>query len=154
MAATAKCVLKIFHQNLGKTPVKKLIFLSCRQGIYSFTKNKVIHRCSSRILITPSSDSFTDSHFQVGSFVKHLLWHQNYFDMDYPIQYFEDSIPPPPSPPPPICKWGIQTMQTLSETLDISSATVRVASDLLKALKILSDTTVRRSIVHPEDLKT
>ena len=148
MAATAKCVLKIFHQNLGKTPVKKLIFLSCRQGIYSFTKNKVIHRCSSRILITPSSDSFTDSHFQVGSFVKHLLWHQNYFDMDYPIQYFEDSIPPP------ICKWGIQTMQTLSETLDISSATVRVASDLLKALKILSDTTVRRSIVHPEDLKT
>ena len=149
MAATAKCVLKIFHQNLGKTPVKKLIFLSCRQGIYSFTKNKVIHRCSSRILITPSSDSFTDSHFQVGSFVKHLLWHQNYFDMDYPIQYFEDSIPPPP-----ICKWGIQTMQTLSETLDISSATVRVASDLLKALKILSDTTVRRSIVHPEDLKT
>ena len=150
MAATAKCVLKIFHQNLGKTPVKKLIFLSCRQGIYSFTKNKVIHRCSSRILITPSSDSFTDSHFQVGSFVKHLLWHQNYFDMDYPIQYFEDSIPPPP----PICKWGIQNMQTLSETLDISSATVRVASDLLKALKILSDTTVRRSIVHPEDLKT
>ena len=27
LAATAKGVLKIFHQNLWKTPVKKLIFL-------------------------------------------------------------------------------------------------------------------------------
>ena len=26
----------------------------------------------------------SDSHFQVRSFVKHLLWHQNYFGMDYP----------------------------------------------------------------------
>ena len=34
-----------------------------------------------------------------------------------------------------------------------SSATARVALDLLKALAILSDTTVRRSAVDQEDLK-
>ena len=37
--------------------------------------------------------------------------------------------------------------------LDISSATARVAPDLLKAQAILSDTTVRRSAVDQEDLK-
>ena len=37
--------------------------------------------------------------------------------------------------------------------MDISSATVRVAPDLLKALAILSDTTVRRSAVDQEDLE-
>ena len=51
---------------------------------YSFTKNEAIHWCSSRILVAPSAGCFTDSHFQVGSFAKHLLWHQNYFGMDYP----------------------------------------------------------------------
>ena len=35
----------------------------------------------------------------------------------------------------------------------ISSATARVTPDLLKALPILSDTTVRRSAVDREDLK-
>ena len=35
----------------------------------------------------------------------------------------------------------------MSKALDISSATARVAPDLLKALAILSDTTVRRSAV-------
>ena len=35
----------------------------------------------------------------------------------------------------------------------ISSAAARVAPDLLKALAILSDTTVRRSAVDQEDLK-
>ena len=35
----------------------------------------------------------------------------------------------------------------------ISSATARVAPDLLKVLAILSDTTVRRSAVDQEDLK-
>ena len=39
------------------------------------------------------------------------------------------------------------------ENLDISRATIRVAPDLLKALSILSDTTVRRSPVDTEDLK-
>ena len=43
--------------------------------------------------------------------------------------------------------------QTLSKALDISSATARVAPDLLKALAILSDATVRRSAVDWEDLK-
>ena len=38
--------------------------------------------------------------------------------------------------------------------MDISSATARVAPDLLKALAILSDTTVRRSSVDREDLKS
>ena len=41
----------------------------------------------------------------------------------------------------------IPACQTLSKTLDISSATARVAPDLLKALAILSDTTVRTSAV-------
>ena len=43
--------------------------------------------------------------------------------------------------------------QTLSKALDISSARAREALDLLKALAILSDTTVRRSAVDREDLK-
>ena len=43
--------------------------------------------------------------------------------------------------------------QALSKALDVSSATVRVAPDLLKALAILSDTTVKRSAVHQEVLK-
>ena len=43
--------------------------------------------------------------------------------------------------------------QTLSKALDISSATAQVAPDLLKAFSVLSDTTVRRSAVDPEDPK-
>ena len=42
-------------------------------------------------------------------------------------------------------------MQT--KTLDMASATTRVAPDLSKALAILSDTTVRKSSVDSEDLK-
>ena len=41
----------------------------------------------------------------------------------------------------------IPACQTLSKTLDISSATARVAPDLLKALAIVSDATVRTSAV-------
>ena len=37
--------------------------------------------------------------------------------------------------------------------MDISTATAQVAPDLLKALAILSDTTVSRSKVDKEDLK-
>ena len=37
--------------------------------------------------------------------------------------------------------------------MDISSVTAQVAPDLLKALAILSDTTVRRSAVDQKDLK-
>ena len=43
--------------------------------------------------------------------------------------------------------------QSLSKALDISSAVVWVAPDLLKALAILSDTAVRTSAVDWEDLK-
>ena len=43
---------------------------------------------------------------------------------------------------------------TLSKELDISSATAQVAPDLLKALVILSDTTVARSAIDGEDSKT
>ena len=39
------------------------------------------------------------------------------------------------------------------KALDISSATARVAPDLLKAVAILSDATVKRSPVDWEDLK-
>ena len=40
------------------------------------------------------------------------------------------------------------------KALDISSATALVAADLLKALAILSDTTVRRPAIDREDPKT
>ena len=49
--------------------------------------------------------------------------------------------------------WRKPACQTLSKALDISSATARVAPGLLKALVILTDTTVRRSAVDREDLK-
>ena len=49
--------------------------------------------------------------------------------------------------------WRRPACKTLSKALDISSATARVAQNLLKALAILSDTTVRRSAVNREDLK-
>ena len=39
----------------------------------------------------------------------------------------------------------------MSEALDISCATAEVAPDMLKALAILSDTTVRRSAVDQEN---
>ena len=39
------------------------------------------------------------------------------------------------------------------KALDISSATAGVASDLLKALAILSGAAIRRSAVDQEDLK-
>ena len=42
----------------------------------------------------------------------------------------------------------------MSTALDISSATTRVAPDLLKALAVLLDMTVRRSAVDQEDLKS
>ena len=41
----------------------------------------------------------------------------------------------------------------LSKALDISSATARVAPDQLKALAILSDTTVTRPPIDQADLK-
>ena len=46
-----------------------------------------------------------------------------------------------------------KTSMLNSEALDIWSATAQVAPDLLKALAILSDTTVRRFAVDREDLK-
>ena len=44
-------------------------------------------------------------------------------------------------------------MPNPSKALDISSATAQVAPELLKTLAIISDTTVRRSVVDQEDLK-
>ena len=52
-----------------------------------------------------------------------------------------------------VALWSRPVCQTLSKILDISSAKARVAPELLKALAILSDTTVRRSAVDREDLK-
>ena len=48
--------------------------------------------------------------------------------------------------------WRRPAWQTLSNLLDISSVTARVAPDLLRALAILPDTTVRRSAVDWEDV--
>ena len=79
----------------------KQIFLSCRLGIYSFTKNEVTHRCSSRILVALSSDSFSDSHFQVGSFVKRLLGTKITLTQTTP-SIFKSTLPPSNVPYPPI----------------------------------------------------
>ena len=49
--------------------------------------------------------------------------------------------------------WKRPAGQTLSETLDISSATAWAAPDLIKAWVVLSDATVERSAVDREDLK-
>ena len=35
-------------------------------------------------MVALSTGNFTESHFQVPGFVKHLLCHQNYFGVDYP----------------------------------------------------------------------
>ena len=49
---------------------------------------------------------------------------------------------------------SVKSLGYISKSLGyISSATARVAPDPLKALRILSDTTVRRSAVNWEDLK-
>ena len=47
--------------------------------------------------------------------------------------------------------WSRAACQTPSKGLDISNATTQVAHDLVKALAIPSDTTVRRSAVDQED---
>ena len=44
-------------------------------------------------------------------------------------------------------------MQNPVKSFGISGATVRVATDLLKAQAVVSDTTARRSVVDQEDLK-
>ena len=49
--------------------------------------------------------------------------------------------------------WRRPVCQTLCKALDISCAAAQVVPDLLKALGILSDTTVRRSAIGQEDLK-
>ena len=49
--------------------------------------------------------------------------------------------------------WRRPACQILSKALDISSAAAPVAPDLLKALAILSDTTVRGSTVDQVDVK-
>ena len=49
--------------------------------------------------------------------------------------------------------WSRPSCQTLLKALDISSATAWVAPDLLRALAILSDTTMRTSVLDREDLK-
>ena len=49
--------------------------------------------------------------------------------------------------------WKRPACQILSNALDITIATAQVAPDLLKALAILSDTTVRRSAFDGDNLK-
>ena len=49
--------------------------------------------------------------------------------------------------------WRRPACQTLSKALDIPCVTARVSPDLLEALAVLSDKTVRRSAVDREDPK-
>ena len=55
--------------------------------------------------------------------------------------------------PQDLSLWRSPACQILLKAVGISSATARVAPDLLKALTILSDTTLRKSTVDQEDLK-
>ena len=55
--------------------------------------------------------------------------------------------------PQDLSLWRWPAYKTLPKALDISSAAARVAPELIKALAILSDTTMRRSAVDLEDLK-
>ena len=120
------CSKNLSSKSLKNTYEGVDFLLSFRLGIYSFIKNEVIHMCSSRILVALSAGSFKDSHFQVPSFVKHLLLHQNCFGVDYPP--FLDLPPPPPHPimpyppinieifsAPPLFR-GVQTMITILVT--------------------------------------
>ena len=52
----------------------------------------------------------------------------------------------------PACQ-TYQHAKLCQKALDISSVMAQEAPDLFKALAILSDTTVRRSVVDREDLK-
>ena len=61
-----KSFIKIFEKHLPR---------SWWLRIYSFTKNEVSHRCSSRILVAPSAGSFKDSHFQASFVAPKLLWY-------------------------------------------------------------------------------
>ena len=66
------------------------------------------------------------------------------------VYYWEKKIRPNTQPEIPeipldLSLWRRPLYQTLLKDLDISIATAGVALDLLKALAILSDTTVRRS---------
>ena len=94
---TAWCSKNLSLKSLKNTCEGVDFLLSFRLGIYSFTKNEVIHRHSSRILVASSAGSFTHSHFQVSSFVKNLLWHQNYFGVDYPFRSTHPHIMPYPT---------------------------------------------------------
>ena len=53
-----------------------------------------------------------------------------------------------PEIPQHLSFWRKLACQTLPKALDISSATAQVAPDLLNALAILSDRTVKRSAVY------
>ena len=88
------CSKNLSSKYLKNTCERVDFLLSSRLGIYSFTKKEVIHRGSLRILVAPSAGSFTDSHFKDPSFVKHLLWHQNYFGVDYPPPIFRSTPRP------------------------------------------------------------
>ena len=59
-----------------------------------------------------------------------------------------------PETPKDLSLWSRPACQTLSKALDISNASASVAPDVLKALALLSDTTMKRSVVDQEDLKT
>ena len=58
-----------------------------------------------------------------------------------------------PEIPKQLSLWRRPPCQSLSKAFNISTTTAQLAPDLLKALAILSDTTVRRSAVDWEDLK-
>ena len=115
--------LKFFHQNLWKTTVKELIFFKLQ------ARNLQLYRKwdNSQVFFKDFGCTLCWQLYSqpFSRFVKHILWYQNYFGMDYPpfldppsiMSYLpiniEIFLTPYYSvferlhtPPPSICKWG------------------------------------------------
>ena len=73
LAATAKGVLKIFHQNLWKTPVKELNFSPSQARNLQLYKRWGNSEKFSKVLVATTAGSFPDSHFQEHLFKQNTL---------------------------------------------------------------------------------
>ena len=87
------CFKHLSSKSLKSTSEAVDFLLRFRLGNYSFTKKEVIHWCS-WLHPPPAALQTAD---KVGSFVRQLFWHQNYFGIDYPHFQIYPSIIPYPS---------------------------------------------------------
>ena len=92
---------------------------------------------------TPALTGFSGEDFPSRTTQSHLLWRKQEVRPNIWPEIQQD-----------LRLWRRLVCQPLSKALDISSATAWEASDQLSTLAILSETTVSRSAVDKEDLKT